>query len=239
MRDSFEVTGGWAKDVPTWEDALRHLRERIESAGVLVVFNGVVGNNTHRKLDADEFRGFALVDEYAPLVFVNNADFKSAQIFTLIHECAHLWIGSSGVSNFEKLTPSDHAVELWCNAVAAEFLVPKQELRSVWQHLPLDDRIGSVARNFKVSRLVVARRALDLDLINWDTFISLYEESRTKSAGGEGGNFWNSQNVRIGRRFGSAVIRAVKEGRLLYRDAYHLTGLNGDTFDRYVAEMGY
>src|SRR4030067_172959 len=74
----------WASQQPTWTDALSTLREAIEDVGILVVFNGVVGNNTHRKLDPGEFRGFVLVDEYAPLVFVNGADGKAAQIFHLV-----------------------------------------------------------------------------------------------------------------------------------------------------------
>ena len=81
----------------SWTNALRTLRDHIESAGVLVVFNGVVGNNTHRKLDVDEFQGFALVDEYAPLIFVNNSDYKTAQIFTLAHELSHIFVGESEV----------------------------------------------------------------------------------------------------------------------------------------------
>ena len=83
MGESLQLSGGWAAIQGSWTDALRTLKDCIESAGVLAVFNGVVGNNTRRKLDADEFQGFALVDEYAPLIFVNNSDYKTAQIFTL------------------------------------------------------------------------------------------------------------------------------------------------------------
>ena len=99
---------------------------------MLVVFSGIVGNNTHRKLETEEFQGFALVDEYAPLVFVNSADFRAAQMFTLAHEIAHLFVGETGVSSFDNLQPTEDLTEQFCNRIAAEFLAPEEELRAFW-----------------------------------------------------------------------------------------------------------
>ena len=79
MREALTLDPDWASGNTTWDAALRFLRNRIEEVGVLVFINGIVGNNTHRKLDPDEFRGLALIDEYAPLIFINNADYTSAQ----------------------------------------------------------------------------------------------------------------------------------------------------------------
>jgi hypothetical protein len=125
VRDALHLERTWARVLPTWTNALRHLRDRIEGAGIVVVFNGVVGNNTHRKLDPAEFRGFALVDDYAPLIFVNGADYEAPKIFTLAHELVHVWIGVGGVSNLEATRPAPNEVERFCNAVAAEILVPE------------------------------------------------------------------------------------------------------------------
>ena len=155
----------------SWTNALRTLRDHIESAGVLVVFNGVVGNNTHRKLDADEFQGFALVDEYAPLIFVNNADYKTAQIFTLAHELSHIFVGESGLSKFENLSPADHATEEICNKIAAEFLVPIEEFHRQWiTASQSSDPYQDLAKRFKVSTVVAARRALDSERITREEF---------------------------------------------------------------------
>ena len=211
---------------------------------MLVVFNGVVGNNTSRKLDPDEFQGFALVDEYAPLVFVNNADFKAAQMFTLAHELAHLFVGETGISGFEHLKFDSNTTERFCDQVSAEFLVPAAELRDFWTTATqASDPYQSVARQFKVSSLVAARRARDLGLIEPIAFFKFYDEYTDREwhsiqqSQASGGNFWNTQKWRIGTRFGTAIFRAVKEGRLLYREAYNLTGLKGETFENMREKM--
>ncbi len=245
MRDALQLSYDWASQVSTWTDALKVLRDQAEDAGVMVVFNGIVGNNTRRKLAPDEFQGFALVDEYAPLIFVNSADFKAAQMFTFAHELAHLFVGETGVSIFQNLQPAPHATERFCNQTAAEFLVPKDDLNNFW-HIAkqANDRYQAIARHFKVSSLVAARRTLDLNLIDQDEFFRFYQEyqdtewhSRQQDQAG-GGDFWNTQKWRIGPRFGTAIIRAVKEGRLLYREAYSLTGLKGETFESMPKKMG-
>ena len=243
MREVLQLPGGWAQAEGTKNDALRRLRSRVDAVGVLVCFNGVVGNNTRRKLDPKEFQGFALADEYAPLIFVNNADFRAAQIFTLAHELAHLFIAKTGVSTLEALQPSPDDTEKFCDKAAAEFLVPAEELRAFWSRSGTNNPLQAVATKFKVSSIVAARRALDLKLISTDTFFNFYEENAKECDGNQpceddGGNFWNTQKWRIGPRFATAIVRAVKEERTLYREAYNLTGLWGDTFEDMPEKLG-
>ena len=243
MREVLQLPGGWAQAEGTKNDALRRLRSRVDAVGVLVCFNGVVGNNTRRKLDPKEFQGFALADEYAPLIFVNNADFRAAQIFTLAHELAHLFIAKTGVSTLEALQPSPDDTEKFCDKAAAEFLVPAEELRAFWSRSGTNNPLQAVATKFKVSSIVAARRALDLKLINTDTFFNFYKENAdewdsNQPREDDGGNFWNTQKWRIGPRFATAIVRAVKEGRMLYREAYNLTGLRGDTFEDMPEKLG-
>jgi Zn-dependent peptidase ImmA (M78 family) len=233
----------WAVHQPSWTDALRVLRGAIETAGILVMVNGIVGNNTRRKLDPNDFRGFVLVDEYAPLLFVNGSDGKAAQMFTLAHELAHVFFGSSAAFDLRELQPANEPTELACNRVAAEFLIPERELHRIWPSIRTDpEPFQTVASHFKVSVLVAARRALDLRLIpkaEFLEFFRLYQEDERRLAAKRpsGGDFYATQNSRIGRRFAEAVIRAVKEGKLLYSDAYRLTGLYGKAFDRYAADL--
>lgn len=236
------LTDDWAAPLSSWQDALRKLEHSLESAGIIVVINGVVGNNTHRKLDPSEFRGFVLVDEFAPLVFVNGSDGKAAQMFTLAHELAHLALGQSAAFDLHRLQAARDPVERACNLIAAEFLVPEQELRAQWDAaMKTTDPFQSVARTFKVSRVVVARRALDLGFISLDRFLGLYRayeqevRDQSDSPPSGGGNFWNTQGVRVGRLFGSLVVSAVREGELGYSEAFQLTGLYGPTFDKFAS----
>lgn len=243
MRQVLGLDTSWATWRGTWTDALVGLRHAAEEAGVVVVINGVVGNDTHRKLDPGEFRGFVLSDDYAPLVFLNGADGKAAQMFTLAHELAHLWFAKSAAFDLRELKPARNRVEQICNRIAAEFLLPESELRARWPEVRHDvEPFQSLARLFKVSTIVAARRALDLGLIDRRTFSEFYEayredERRTPTRTSTSGDFWATQNTRIGLRFGDAVVRAAREGRLLYRDAYDLTGLQGTTFDKYVRRI--
>lgn len=241
MRRVLGLTDAWANAIGTWRYAVSELRRRCEAAGILAVINGVVGNNTRRVLSVGEFRGFALSDAYAPLIFVNGADFKSAQMFTLAHELAHIWLGRDGISGFETLNPSGSTVEVLCNKAAAEFLVPAEELRKAWAAKAED--FEALARHFKVSPIVTARRAMDLRLIPREDFFAFYKayttRERTASKKTQGGDFYNNQNTRVGVRFATEVIRAAKEGRLLYRDAYRLTGLNGKAFSKYAEHLGF
>jgi Zn-dependent peptidase ImmA (M78 family) len=239
IRATLGFEQGWAAKQRTWEDALQILRNATEAVEILVVHNRIVGNNTHRKLDPEEFRGFVLVDEYAPLVFINGADGKAAQMFTLAHELAHIWYGASAAFDLREMRPADDPTEQACNKVAAEFLVPEAELRQIWSSIKQDiEPFQSIARHFKVSALVGARRALDLQLINKKTFFDFYqvymEDERRVKPKIKGGNFYFNQNYRVGRRFAETVVRAVKEGKLLYNEAYRLTGLYGKTFDTYI-----
>lgn len=243
IRRALGMDDGWASQISTWADALGVLREAAEKIGILVVINGVVGNDTHRKLNPAEFRGFVLADVYAPLVFINGADARSAQMFTLAHELAHLWIGEGGIFDLPEFESPGDRLEQFCNRVAAEFLIPEAELRKFWSEAQRDSEpFQKVARHFKVSPIVAARRALDLNLIDrtafFDFFHAYQNDERRRAKKSTGGNFYLTQNVRLGKRFARSVMLAAKEGRLLYRDAYSLTGLRGATFDRYAKSLG-
>lgn len=240
IRAALGLTAGWAGCARTWSDAVRTLLEQTDKLGVLTVVNGVVGNNTHRRLDPEEFRGFVLVDTYAPLIFVNGADAKAAQMFTIAHELAHVFFGASAAFNLRAMEPANNGTELACNQVAAEFLVPEDALQEMWPTLRgVDEPWGAVARKFKVSSLVAARRALDVGLIDKAAFWSFYtaHQARSRPEPAGGGDFYATQTYRIGPRFGAAVVQAAREGRLLYSEAYALTGLAGDTFERYATTL--
>jgi Zn-dependent peptidase ImmA (M78 family) len=199
-------------------------------AGVMVMCSGVVLNNNNRKLDPNEFRGFALSDPLAPLVFINGADTKAAQMFTLAHELAHLWIGQSGVSDATVRDVPDRETERWCNQVAAELLVPLAVLRAEHQpKVPLDGEITRLARSFKVSTLVVIRRLRDAGVLSKAAFFDALDAELSRLLArekGSGGNFYLTQAARTSKRFTRALLSNTLEGQTLFRDAMRMLGIS-------------
>lgn len=242
VRNALELEPDWADQEPNWEEALTKLFGAAERSGILVMVSGMVGYNTHRLLDPDEFRGFTLTDEYAPLIFVNRRDAKAAQMFTVAHELAHVALSASAVFDLRDLQVADDPVEKFCNLVAAEFLVPAKRMREHWAGARF---IPALARRFKVSQIVVARRALDLELMSQEQFTVFYHEYRSRewasNSGSGGGNFHQTARYRMGIPFSRAIIQSVREGTTLYSEAYRLTGLKRETFEKYtefIATLG-
>lgn len=231
------------RQLPTWTDALRRFIEQADGLGVLVMVSGIVGNNTHRALDPEEFRGFALSDGIAPLIFVNGADTKSAQMFTVAHELAHIWLGQSGVSDAQAAQVPEQSIERWCNQVAAELLVPLDVLRGEYdQTAALRSEMDRLARRFKVSTLVVLRRIFDAGALTWDPFRQAYKEELERLLAiprGSGGNFYLTQAARLGRRFSRALVVSTLEGQTLHRDAFRLLGFSKlETFRELGKSLG-
>jgi len=218
------------RKMPTWTDALRRFIEQADTTGVLVMVSGVVGSNNRRKLDSQEFRGFALSDNLAPLVFVNGSDTKAAQMFTLAHELVHIWLGQSAVSDAQPVLIPENNIERWCNMVAAELLVPLQLLRSEYRKKdPLSDEVNRLARYFKVSTLVILRRIHDAGGLTKEKFWQAYYEEidRLKSFSSKGGgDFYLTQGARVGKRFARALVGSTLEGQTLYRDAFRMLGFS-------------
>lgn len=246
MRRILGIDNNWGINSSTWPESVGKLRTAIERVGIMAVINGVVGNNTRRKLNVKEFRGFSLCDDYAPLIFVNGADAKAAQMFTMAHELAHIWLGQQGegLSGFENLCPIGTEVEEFCDRAAAEFLLPAQALKSQWDEFKQAPQpFSEISKRFKVSPIVAGRRAMDLNLVERGEFFEFYRNYTSieyrKPSDQQGGNFYSNQNVRVGQMFATKVIRAALEGRLSFREAYSLTGLKGGTFQEYASHLGF
>ena len=229
--------------LPTWTDALRRFIGQADGAGILVMVSGVVGSNNRRKLDPGEFRGFALVDDLAPLVFINGADTKTAQMFTLAHELAHIWLGESALSDSDARHVPGHEVERWCNQVAAEVLAPLAVIRR--EHDPdagLRGELNRLARRFKVSTLVVLRRIHDAGTLAPEAYRAAYtselERVRRLSRGG-GGNFYLTLGARVSTRFAHAMVENTLEGRTSFTEAFRLLGFRKmETFRKLGASLG-
>jgi Zn-dependent peptidase ImmA (M78 family) len=221
--------------------AVRQFARLAEDSGVLVMISGIVGANTHRALDPEEFRGFALVDPIAPVVFINGTDAKSAQMFTLAHELAHIWVGQSGVSNLEIANRPPGQIEEWCNRVAAELLVPSEKLIEEFSpHHELGVETSRLASVFKVSAVVLLRAVRDGGLISDEQFWNAYQKEmqriRIRPRRG-GGNSINNVAPRASRRFTETLIASTLEGRTTYTECFRLLGVKSNSTFEKVAEQ--
>ena len=226
----------------TWSGALRQFIDHADATGILVMVSGVVGSNTHRPLDPVEFRGFALVDPLAPLVFVNGADTKAAQMFTLAHEIAHLWLGESGVSNPDVATTPDHTVERWCNRAAAELLVPLDLIRDEFDsRAELSTETSRLARRLKVSTLVVLRRLYDAGALNREQFCATYRQEMSHLPSitrGTGGNLVRNVGGRVSKRLTHALVVSTLEGRTSHTECFRLLGVKKQsTFESVASDF--
>jgi Zn-dependent peptidase ImmA (M78 family) len=231
------------RQLPTWTEALRRFIEQADARGIMVMCSGVVLNNNYRPLDPDEFRGFALVDSLAPLVFINGADTKAAQMFTLAHELAHIWLGQSAVSDAQASQPSGNNSEQWCNQVAAELLVPLALLRREYRDdSELHGELNRLAKRFKVSTLVILRRIHDAGGLTKNEFWQAYEaelERLLAMPKGSGGNFYLTQAARVSKRFARALVISTLEGQTLHRDAFQMLGFAKlETFKKLGRSLG-
>lgn len=169
----------------------KEIVSKVESIGILVFKNGIVKANTRRSLDVDEFRGFAIADKYTPAIFINGNDALSAQLFTLLHEIAHIWIGEGGVSNLTY--PFESTIESYCNNVAAEVLMPTRKFKKIWDNeLTKDINISNLSQFFKTSEISVVIKAHQLKLVNRDDVFRVREDlnqhlKKEKSAKKSGG----------------------------------------------------
>ena len=208
------------------------LTSKIENIGILVFTNGVVKNNPRRKLNIAEFRGFAIADKYVPAVFINNSDTLSAQLFTLMHEIAHIWLGKSGVSDANE----GSEIERFCNKVSAEFLMPTKLFLEKWtfdQYEALTyDSLSRIADYFKVSVFAVAVKAKQLHLITDHLVnqikaeaIAKYQMKRLSS----GGNFYATLPYRNSKTFTNVLVNQALSQQMLLRDAASMLNVKPNT----------
>jgi len=244
IRNTLELNIDWYSRYKNQNDSFDFLRHCFESVGILVMKNGIAGQNTHRPLDVYEFRAFTLLDDYAPLIFLNNKDSPAGQLFSLLHEAAHLWLGLYSFYNDSYgLSFTTSPLETICNAVAAELLVPKQVFIDKWDNnnLSVDEKIESLVKYFKCGKTVIVRRALDNNFITNDQYQEIVKDItavfRSNIAKSKGGNYYDTIKSRYSLRFILALANSYQEGKTLFKEVQKLTGTRRETFNKFVKEV--
>lgn len=251
IRNLLNIKIDWYNQTKTVEESFNFLRAAISNLGIVVMMNGVVGNNTHRPLDIEEFRAFAVVDEYAPLIFINANDSINGRLFSLVHEFVHICKGENSLYN--DMVYVEHTVqpiEILCNAVAAEILVPQNVFITEWNNAVINQdnliyNIDQITKKFKCGTMVIARRAYDNGFIDYSTYqqicktaISSYNRNRKKKKEeGGGGDYYKTLASRLDRRFLDMVVGSVRSGTMQYTDAFRLTNTSLATFDVLIQKI--
>lgn len=224
MRRELGITDDDRRQSPDDASYFSALSAKAEAKGVLVFKTSYVKSYTRRPLSEKEFRGFAIANKLVPLVFVNGRDADVAAVFTLMHELAHIWLGVTGVSD---VTPARFGtpVERLCNRVAADLLVPMDAFLERWAG-PQD--VDKLAKFFRVSKLVIARRALDNKLVDQ----AFYDEvaanvQRIKSTGKP--TALVTIPIRNSKKFTRTIVASAMSGQTLLRDAASLLNVKPDT----------
>jgi Zn-dependent peptidase ImmA (M78 family)/transcriptional regulator with XRE-family HTH domain len=228
----------------SWVEFLSNFTHAVEDAGILVMKSGIVEGNVHRKLSVSEFRGFTVSDRWAPVIFINGVDTRAAQIFTLAHELAHVWLDQSGISNEQMdaaVLNSNGNLEVKCNAIAAEVLVPKNEVS--WNRkADVDTNLRFLSRAFRVSSLVILRRGHDLGFVDQQEFLARYKNlldafiARDEEQSG-GGDFYPTLYSRNSAVFTETILYALGHGRASYTEAAEMLHVRVPTLSKIMGDL--
>lgn len=249
IRKDLELEDTWYEKCKDSGAAFSYIREKLETCGVVVMMSGIVGKNTHRVLDVNEFRAFAMVDEWAPLIFINTADSSGAKLFSLLHEVAHIWIGEDDLFNArDNRAEGMSAIEVVCNAVAGELIVPKSIFLNKWNAYDADMDvyiiIAELAKYFRCGETVIARKAMDCKKIKQNVYnhvaqnaIENYNQTKENQKN-PGGNYYYTMSSRLDGCFVKALCESINMGRTSYTEAYRLTNTSRKTFSDVARRLG-
>lgn len=236
------------------DDAFGYLRSKIEGAGIFVLLAGNLGSY-HTNISAKVFRGYAIADSLAPLIVVNDQDAHAAWSFTALHETAHLWLGSTGISGYPSV---DIRIESFCNDVAGEILLPRIELQEIssidsYSYEELITEVTEFAEARNISRTMVAYKLYRFNIISerkwrklgsqfykeWMDSQDAQKSSRAKKGEEGGPNYYVVRRHRLGPAILELVSRALSEGLITYTKAGKVLGVKPRNVAPLLHEFSY
>jgi len=239
------------------DNPIKEWIDAAEKNGVFVSRTSFI--NSHLKLASEELQGFAIADSYAPFVFVNSEDWNAPQLFTLVHELAHIWVAETGISNEVQpdLNEKDkfHPVELFCNEVAANVLMPKELILGVAPSVFHSSKeVFKVAKQLGVSSFALLVRSLNLSLISlpvyqklkkqadldYSEFLKREADKKAKQKEKEqsgGPNYFLLQLNRNSRLFTQTVLDAFRGGFIEPTLASNLLNVQVNKFSKLESQL--
>ncbi len=248
IRDTLNCDFTNQKKIRTVPSLFSFIRNKSEEKGIYVMVQGNLGSR-HTNMSSNVFRGFTISDKLAPFIIINPNDTKTANVFTLVHELCHVWLGDTGVSNWNSLNIQEPKPtiqnEQFCDRVAAEFLVPKADLLKQWETLTIgyeaDVVIKRIARQFKVSPIVIARRLLEFNKISPEAYWAWYDDYQNewitikeelKSKETEPPSYRIRTRTKLGNALINTVIDATREGKISELDASVILNVKINNFSK-------
>lgn len=219
------------------DDALKHWRNAIEGGGVFVFKNS---------FKQKELSGFCLEHPELPIAMINNSATKTRQVFSLLHELAHILLGRRAISAFddrllERLPPAEKKIEHFCNRIAAEILVPARDFAAQVAGFPQNveifssDQFAELAGRYRVSREVILRRFRDADRVS-----QAFYEARKREWDGQkakkanaGGNYYFTMGAYLSERLLSEVFARYGRGQIGVDEAADFIGVKPNQIDEF------
>lgn len=230
----------WYLNYTTNEKAYNYLREKLENAGILVMQNGVVGFDTHRRLELNEFRAFMLYDDYAPLIFVNGTDSTAGKIFSLMHEFVHILYQQDDIIS-ESSQVEIKANERKINQIASEILIPREVIKAKWIELEKKEelaRIDAISKMLKVSSYAVAVKLSDMRIVADNIVAVIASRSQKIRRSTSGVDFYKNYYAKMSSNFLKSVVSQTESGNLSYTYAFKLLGgIKGNVYNQIRGEI--
>jgi Zn-dependent peptidase ImmA (M78 family)/transcriptional regulator with XRE-family HTH domain len=250
---TLNITAGYYES----QNPIKEWISKAESKGIFISRTSFI--HSRLKLDSKELQGFAIADPYAPFVFINSDDWNAPQLFTLVHELAHIWIAETGISNnvelgFKKNT-NYNEIELFCNEIAANALMPSFLMDYIDKKVFQDSKsVFKASKDIGVSSFAFLVRALNLNLISPTQYKKLKTEAdidfkeylrkeaekkaKQKAKENSGGpNYFLLQLNRNSRLFTQTVLDAFRGGYIEPTLASNLLNVQTNKFPKLEAQL--
>ncbi|MEI0487717.1 ImmA/IrrE family metallo-endopeptidase [Brachyspira intermedia] len=217
------------------------IKKSLENKNIFVSIANSHNGNVKSKVEVQEIRGFAIADKIVPFIFINSSDSDNAKLFTLIHELVHILIGETGISNIYS-NDTKNKVEVYCNKVASELLIPDKIFIKYWEEYKednIENKILKLSKQFPSSQLAIIVKARSLKYIEEDIFNNFFDEFSNKKIiknNNKKGraDYYKTMDKLNTKKFANYVLEAFHDNEITLRDVYDLLSVKSNNLKKYI-----